>query len=62
MQGCSAGIKLKMSESGQSLVVIEILEEHNHIVDKVDVHVCILILLHVIKCRMFINTYLSNED
>ena len=51
-----------MSESGQSLVVIEVLEEHNHILDKVDVHVCILILLHTIKCRMFINTYLSNED
>ena len=40
-QECSAGIKLKMSSDGQSLVVTEVLEEHNHIVDKV--YTCMLV-------------------
>lgn len=29
------GIKLKLNEDGQKLVVTEVLEDHNHIVDKV---------------------------
>jgi hypothetical protein len=33
--GCSAGIKLQMSDDCQSLTVTEVLEEHNHVLDKV---------------------------
>ena len=29
-QGCSAGIKLNLSEDSQQLVVIEVSESHNH--------------------------------
>lgn len=37
-QGCSAGIKVKLSEDGQKLVIAEISEDHNHEVDKVGVY------------------------
>ncbi len=35
-QGCSAGIKLRLSEDGQSLVVTDVSEDHNHEVDEVN--------------------------
>ena len=31
-QGCEAGIKLKLSNDGQSLVVTDVCEDHNHVV------------------------------
>ena len=34
-QGCEAGIKLKLSADGQSIVVTDISEDHNHDVKKV---------------------------
>ena len=34
-QNCSAGIKFSLSEDGQSLVVTEIKEDHNHEVSEV---------------------------
>ena len=32
---CSAGIKISLSEDGQSLVVTEVKEDHNHYISKV---------------------------
>ena len=34
-QGCTAGIKVILSDDAQSLVVTEVVEDHNHKVDKV---------------------------
>ena len=34
-QGCSAGIKLILSEDGQYLEVTEVISEHNHVVNQV---------------------------
>ncbi len=36
-QGCQAGIKLKLSVDGQSLVLTDLSEDHNHEVDKVSI-------------------------
>ena len=35
-QGCQAGIKVTLSDNAQSLVVTEVVEDHNHEVDKVN--------------------------
>ena len=34
-QNCSAGIKFSLSEDGQSLVITEVKEDHNHEVSEV---------------------------
>ena len=34
-QGCQAGIKIKLSEDKQSLIITDICEDHNHVVDKI---------------------------
>ncbi len=38
-QGCQAGIKLKLSVDGQSLVITDLSEDYNHEVDKVSIDV-----------------------
>ncbi len=34
-QGCTAGIKLKLSDDGQTLTVTSVSVDHNHVIDKV---------------------------
>ncbi len=59
-QGCQAGIKIKLSEDKQMLVVMEIEEDHNHLVEKVQVHVYMIdIIVNTVDPRL--SEYLGTE-
>ena len=47
-QGCQAGIKLKLSVDGQSLVVTDLSEDHNPEVDKVSIDVTFFSTLNLL--------------